>query len=990
MFRRVATLVLTALLFTALLWGASIASAHALQSTATPVPATPVPATPVPATPAADVVVELRQPAQPPQNFWERYGIMALIISGVVGGALALIFKNLLGPTVQDWGEQLREHAKGEGGRFLGRYVPALAEDHRYLKLVGIYGKGWVTRPPLEEVYVSLHMGDVRTDDVEAIGASLSIVQAMQGHEKLVILGEPGAGKSTLMDWLTLVFCGEIEQAELRAIGDLLPIYLPLRACAVDARPLHELMADPKLLPFSVAAPANFFETQLNKGGCLVLLDGLDEVVDSAARDTVAEKINHLVRAFPKNRYVVTCRTAGWKEGLFTFDFARLLIRDFSDLDAQRFVSGWYRAVRTQEVQGRVGLSDEGRKRALAKAQRQASTEAQALIDALAANLSLSELARNPLILSLIALVHYRRRDLPQGRGKLYQECLEILLDVWDREDKEIDARDLSLNAKETVLRNIAYDFHTEGLTEADAPTLEAIIKPLLPDLDCNLDAEAVLKQIEERSGILVARTLESYVFAHRTLQEYLTAKVLASSSAQGFDVLCDHLHEEPWREVTLLYAGMVDDATAIVRAILVEADQERADGDRGMLVLAGQCLVEDVTIDKAVRADVLARLEAAFEGAEQALAFEQLGRTLAAVGGQDVVSVFERVLAGAATAQQAGAARALGRLGAHQKNADAIAGLLIARLDEGATPVRRAAALGLADLGVDDEGVIDALEEVRADGEEQVRAAAFWALLELGEAERYDMVPVPAGEFEMGSDEDDPYARENEKPKHRLYLERYYMARHPVTNAEFARFVEATGYRAEYNWKKYAGPGREQHPVVYVSWRDALAYATWMGAHLPTEAQWEKAAGWDAKEGRARRWPWGDTFDNGRCNYAARQRTTRGVARWLRRIRPKDDDMPPTTPVGQYSPDGDSPYGCADMAGNVWEWCSTIYEGYPYQADDGREQLDSSDRRVLRGGLWYSDETGSVRCAYRDWGDVVIWLGRFGFRVARGSLNAP
>ena len=984
MFRRVAALVLTSLVFSVLLWGASIASAHALQSTATPVPATPVPATP-----AADVVVELRQPPQPPQNFWERYGLTAKLIILIVGGVLSLFLNKFIGPTVQDWGEQLREHAKGEGGRFLGRYVPALAEDHRYLKLVGIYGKEWVTRPPLEEVYVSLHMGDVRTDDVEAIGASLSIVQAMQGHEKLVILGEPGAGKSTLMDWLTLVFCGEIEQAELRAIGDLLPIYLPLRACAIDARPLHELMADPKLLPFSVAAPANFFETQLNKGGCLVLLDGLDEVVDSAARDTVAEKINHLVRAFPKNRYVVTCRTAGWKEGLFTFDFARLLIRDFSDLDAQRFVSGWYRAVRTQEVHGRVGLSDEGRKRALEKARRRASTEAQALIDALAANLSLSELARNPLILSLIALVHYRRRDLPQGRGKLYQECLEILLDVWDREDKEIDARDLSLNAKETVLRHIAYDFHTEGLTEADAPTLEAIIEPLLPDLDCNLDAEAVLKQIEERSGILVARTLESYVFAHRTLQEYLTAKVLAASP-QRFGVLLSHLHEEPWREVTLLYAGMVDDATAIVRAILVEADQERTDGDRGMLVLAGQCLVEDVTIDKAVRADVLARLEAAFEGAEQALAFEQPGRTLAAIGGQDVVSVFGRMLVGGATAQQAGAARALGRLGAHQKNADAIAALLIARLDEGAAPVRRAAALGLADLGVDDEGVIGALEEARTDGEEQVRAAAFWALLELGEAERYGMVPVPAGEFEMGSDEDDPDAQDREKPKHRLYLDDYYIARHPVTNAEFARFVEATGYQAEYDWKQFAGPGREQHPVVFVSWRDAMAYATWMGAHLPSEAQWEKAAGWDEKAGLARRWPWGDTFDNGRCNYAARQRTPRGVARWLRRIRPKDDDMPPTTPVGQYSPDGDSSYGCTDMAGNVWEWCSTIYRDYPYQADDGREQLDSSDWRVLRGGSWLEDDPGSVCCAYRDRGYFGNGVVNDGFRVARGSLNAP
>ncbi|MCB0133095.1 MAG: SUMF1/EgtB/PvdO family nonheme iron enzyme, partial [Caldilineaceae bacterium] len=716
---------------------------------------------------------------------------------------------------------------------------------------------------------------------------------------------EPGAGKSTLMDWLTLVFCGEIQQPALQALGELLPIYLPLRVCAGNSKPIQELMADPKLLPLSANAPTGFFVHQLEKGGCLVLLDGLDEVVDRTAHRDAAEKINQLVRTYPKNHYVVTCRTAGWEEGLLTGDFTRLLIRSFSDADVQRFVAGWYRAVRSQQVAARVGLSEEGRKRALDEAHLRARREAQSLLDALDTNDSLSDLARNPLILSLIALVHYRRYKLPEGRAKLYQECLEILLDVWDREDKELDDSGLSLNAKETVLRRIAHYFHTEGVTEADTETLENLIAPLLPEVGCALDAALVLAQIEDRSGILVTRALDRYVFAHRTLQEYLTATVLAGSP-ERFSSLLAHLGDEPWREVLLLYAGMVDNAAELIQAILRAADKKTGEEAISLLVLAGQCLVEDLHLDEAMRTEVVSRLEAAFDAADEALALEQLGRTLAAIGGQDVASVFGRLLTHPVAAKQIGAARALGRIGARLKAKDAVAELLIQRLATDDAPVCKAACLALADLGWRDARAIAALEAVRERGDE-ARDAAFWALLVLGQAARYGMVHIPAGEFDMGADQNDPYAGEDEKPLHRLYLDDYYIARHPVTNAEYAHFVQQTGYKVRGSWAEFTGSGRDDHPAVGVTWNDARVYAEWLGAHLPNEAQWEKAAGWDANAGHKRRWPWGDEFDPRLCNVDGGRGSSRGLGGWLTRLRPRQRGKPGTTPVGRYSPGGDS-----------------------------------------------------------------------------------
>ena len=213
--------------------------------------------------------------------------------------------------------------------------------------------------------------------------------------------------------------------------------------------------------------------------------------------------------------------------------------------------------------------------------------------------------------------------------------------------------------------------------------------------------------------------------------------------------------------------------------------------------------------------------------------------------------------------------------------------------------------------------------------------------------------VRVPAGKFLMGSPADNKRASSAERPQHTLEMpDTYWIARYPVTNEQFARFVTASGYKFDQGqWTAKA-----DQPVVAVSWRAAMAYCQWLNdtlrgelkgltLRLPTEAEWEKAA----RGPQGHEWPWGNEWDPKKCNsYESRH----GGA----------------TPVGAYSPQGDSPYGAADMAGNVWEWCHSRYRPYPYQATDGREDPVSDDWRevrVARGGSWL-DYRADARCAYR------------------------
>lgn len=205
-------------------------------------------------------------------------------------------------------------------------------------------------------------------------------------------------------------------------------------------------------------------------------------------------------------------------------------------------------------------------------------------------------------------------------------------------------------------------------------------------------------------------------------------------------------------------------------------------------------------------------------------------------------------------------------------------------------------------------------------------------------------MINIPESPFMMGDTE-----FPNENPVHHVFQPAYQISRYPVSNYEYWLFVQETNINQPRHWEKNNYPKElGNHPVVYVSWIEATAYCHWLSQktgksyRLPTEAEWEKAArGVDN-----RKWPWGNEWISGLCNANV------------------NDINSATTPIGQFSPGGDSTYGVSDMAGNVWEWCSSLYLTYPYRSNDGREKSGPGER-VLRGGCFSSAPT-MTRGAYR------------------------
>jgi formylglycine-generating enzyme required for sulfatase activity len=192
-------------------------------------------------------------------------------------------------------------------------------------------------------------------------------------------------------------------------------------------------------------------------------------------------------------------------------------------------------------------------------------------------------------------------------------------------------------------------------------------------------------------------------------------------------------------------------------------------------------------------------------------------------------------------------------------------------------------------------------------------------------------MVEIPAGPFILGTDVGNP----DEGPAHEFDVPAFQIDKFEVTNADFAAFVEVTGYQtdaeksgAKRTWRDDFGAGEDNHPVVRVTWNDAVAYCTWLGKRLPNEAEWEKAA--RGPEGFT--YPWGDEWDPTQANV-------------------KESGLRGTTAVGSYLPNG---YGLHDVAGNVWEWTNEWYQPYPGNDEEG--QFYGEKFRVVRGGGWFEE----------------------------------
>ena len=653
-------------------------------------------------------------------QLWQEYKELILVIATAVATLAATLLGQKILPGLWKAIARLWEKMGASlgrrlsAGKFERQYLKWLCTEQLFLKVRGIR-----TRSPvpvkLEEVYVPLKLNrpsrretdgrmaaeaalmdklpegrrpeqDLRLEIRAEESERLSIGQVLQScPERLVILGGPGTGKTTLLSYLALKFAHGQAKETLELDEERLPVLIPLRelprtGLSLTAENLPALCVAPEI---ARECPADFFKRHLQDGNCIVLLDGMDEVTSEKERRRVAEQIEDFVTTYRDNRFVVTSRPAGYG-GVALAGFTQLDVCDFSDEDVEAFARCWCLAVELAGRRVESEISD-------AVARRKAGREAGELVAAIRASDRVRRLTVNPLLLTIVAMVHRYRATLPNRRVELYDECTEVLLGYWD-EAKGI-AGQLDWARKRRVLEPLAHWMHQQGLREAERAQVEQVIAKTLPTVgEKEAGATGFLRNVRERSGLLMERGLGIYGFSHTTFQEYLTASYLIDRGEEGREELLKHLHDSWWLEVTLLYAGMRD-ATPLIEAILAQRD----DLFENNLFLAARCLVDVVNISPHLQEEVLSRLLEEFRAGEFQGLRDRARKALIGLGNSPNALT---VVAGL-----------LGLLGDEEEN------------------VRWSAASALGEVGQAEPGVVEGLLGLLGDEDEDVRGSAAYAL---------------------------------------------------------------------------------------------------------------------------------------------------------------------------------------------------------------------------------------------------------------------
>ncbi len=758
------------------------------------------------------------------------------------------------------------------------------------------------------------------------MGRRRSALEQLNLHERLVLLGDPGSGKSTFLNFVALCLAGEIlgrpranlallrsplsdedEKPQPWSHGPLLPVRVVLRDFAARGLPSSEETASARHLwsfiewtleESSLDDYAPLLKKELQEKGGLLLFDGLDEVPEAESRrERIRQAVEDFGRTFGKCRVLLTSRTYAYRsQGWALKGFSEAVLAPFDNSQIGNFVQRWYDHA---AAVGRIGAEE-------------ARGRAELLRRAIFGSNRLRGLAERPLLLTLMASLHaWRGGSLPERREQLYEDAVELLLNLWESQRVIRDAKGqtvliqpslaqhLAVGREQVrqVLEDLAFEIHCRGDLQGTADLPEGELVGRLMRLRRNPDTNPaeLVDYLSQRAGLLVPRGIGVYTFPHRTFQEYLAACHLTGEEFPATVAELGRKDPGRWREVVLLAGakaarGAISAVWTLAEHLCPREPDDPASGpeDAWGVHLAGQTIAESADLTKV--------------GEVNRPKLERLQRWHVYLLGSDLFPAAERALAGTT----------LARLG-----------------DPRFDPNRfllREPLLGF--------------------------------------------VEIPAGKFLMGSDpQRDPEAQKRETPQHEVDLPAYYISRFPVTAEQFRAFVKSSGFAA--------GPesleGVSNHPMRGVSWHDALAYCEWLGDRLrelareqpaaqpaerpfweglaagrlrpalPSEAEWEKAA--RGTDGRI--YPWGEKSG---VEWANTDETGLGT----------------TSTVGCFH-QGVSPYGCEEMSGNVWEWTRSLGKDYPYTRDERKEDLQAPGPRVLRGGAYFSDSS-YVRCAFRDW----------------------
>jgi hypothetical protein len=502
-------------------------------------------------------------------------------------------------------------------------YLTQLVDRYQYLDFKGMGVSDRVPlRLPLLEMYVPLKArvempeGDtwshklrlagrqVSQEEAEAMGQRLSEPQALlallRQHNGLIILGDPGAGKTTFLKYLTLRLA--LGQGAELGLGQRLPILAPLSAYAnaLDKAdiPLDEFVATyyrqrGLKLPLEV-----MLGQALTQGGVLLLLDGLDEIRDVGRRQLV---VTRLVDFFTfqhrrGNKFILTSRIVGYREVRPTVTgLAECTLVDFDTDEITQFVHKWSGALE-RAARGDTPLAAEA-----------AAREQAELLDAVGHNPGVRQLAANPLLLTILALMKRQGVALPERRVELYQKYVETLLRHWNLA-RGLDgrtSRDLDVVETVRVLAPLALWMHqsSPGVGLVKREEVRRKLEKIYADrgeADPEQAARQLLADAREYASLLLERGSGMYGFIHLTFQEYLAAVALVQRGQQEIgpivQALAEHIGDDNWREVSLLtigYLGIVqqrDEAAGLVLRDLIKLGP----GEKGQaVVLAGEAVLD-------------------------------------------------------------------------------------------------------------------------------------------------------------------------------------------------------------------------------------------------------------------------------------------------------------------------------------------------------------------------------------------------------------
>ncbi|MCY2987741.1 MAG: SUMF1/EgtB/PvdO family nonheme iron enzyme [Planctomycetota bacterium] len=712
------------------------------------------------------------------------------------------------------------------------RYLESLREQTSHIDIRGLQvGTGRVHRFPIEDLFISLTTAarplpkdETDADDPERIASRLAEscaalpLQAALQHDRLLVVGDPGMGKTTFVRRVAYALCqtrlGETPDAAQTRLGvadRTFPVLLRLNELAQHLGRCRTQAGAPATataaawLPYFLAAVSadsswgldeTFFRRQLEGGLCTVLLDGLDEAPDRIIREQLCTLIDQAAMAYRGCRWVVTSRPAANAGAAVLPTFTHAEIDPLSDAAIETFLSRWCAALYADSPDS-------------------ASQHLAELLEALRARPDIRRMARNPVMLTALAVVHWNERRLPEQRAELYESIIRWLSRSREqRPGREKAERTVQL-LQELAL---AMQNHPEGLrtqvpkrwaAERLAPAWAAGGQSATDAIDT---AQQFLEAEELDSGIVVARGSELQ-FWHRTFQEFLAARAIAGRTDEGQRQLLwgppPRLYAPEWREVVLLLSGILhqhgpDKVDALVGSLIAEVwpDGELAAQARCVGLLGA--ILRDLTplayeVKHAVYPDLRHR----------------------------VLAIFDRQRSPSVPIEvRIAAADALGQTGDPQ------------------------------------------MDHRRADYWIEIPAGEFWMGAQKKDPQQRNF------DSEAYDDQWD------ESPVHAVPLETFQIARYPITVGQFQQFFDHGGYEQPRWWdsavfgqfkepndwdKQLPFPSR---PVTGVSWHEASAFAAWLGCRLPTEAEWERAArGTDG-----RKYPWGsEPANETRLNFAGK-----------------------------------------------------------------------------------------------------------------------